>query len=78
MLLVNRVIVFHREKEHCVVLYNLDVTRIKKITFKKDDKTVLSLYFVGEGEGVFMLRVKLAGAKELLEDIQIMIEDYSK
>ena len=59
------------------VEYNLVVTDIRKMTFKKDDKTVLSLYFMDETNTLFLLRVKTDASKELLEDIQIMIEDYS-
>ena len=77
MLFADRIVVFYKDNESCIVAYNLVVTDIRKMTFKKDDKTVLSLYFMDETNTLFLLRVKADASKELLEDIQIMIEDYS-
>ena len=77
MLFADRIVVFYKDNESCIVEYNLVVTDIHKMTFKKDDKTVLSLYFMDETNTLFLLRVKTDASKELLEDIQIMIEDYS-
>ena len=77
MLFADRIVVFYKDNESCIVEYNLVVTDIRKMTFKKDDKTVLSLYFMDEINTLFLLRVKTDASKELLEDIQIMIEDYS-
>lgn len=77
MLFADRIVVFYKDNESCIVEYNLVVTDIRKMTFKKDDKTVLSLYFMDETNTLFLLRVKTDASKELLEDIQIMIEDYS-
>ena len=77
MLFADRIVVFYKDNESCIVEYNLVVTDIRKMTFKKDDKTVLSLYFMDEINTLFLLRVKTDASKELLEDMQIMIEDYS-
>lgn len=77
MLFADRIVVFYKDNESCIVEYNLVVTDIRKMTFKKDDKTVLTLYFMDETNTLFLLRVKTDASKELLEDIQIMIEDYS-
>ena len=77
MLFADRIVVFYKGNESCIVEYNLVVTDIRKMTFKKDDKTVLSLYFMDETNTLFLLRVKTDASKELLEDMQIMIEDYS-
>ena len=77
MLFADRIVVFYKDNESCIVEYNLVVTDIRKMTFKKDDKTVLSLYFMDETNTLFLLRVKTDASKELFEDIQIMIEDYS-
>ena len=77
MLFADRIVVFYKDNESCIVEYNLVVTDIRKMTFKKDDKTVLSLYFMDKTNTLFLLRVKTDASKELLEDIQIMIEDYS-
>lgn len=78
MLLANRVIVFYREEESCATVYNLDCKNLKKMTLKKDDPKVLSLYFMqGEGD-VFLLRMKLDDAKDFVEDLQIMIEDNAE
>ena len=77
MLFADRIVVFYKDNESCIVEYNLVVTDIRKMTLKKDDKTVLSLYFMDETNTLFLLRVKTDASKELLEDIQIMIEDYS-
>ena len=77
MLFADRIVVFYKDNESCIVEYNLVVTDIRKMTFKKDDKTVLSLYFMDETNTLFLLRVKTDASKELLEDIQIMIEDYN-
>ena len=77
MLFADRIVVFYKDNESCIVEYNLVVTDIRKMTFKKDDKAVLSLYFMDETNTLFLLRVKTDASKELLEDIQIMIEDYS-
>ena len=76
MLFADRIVVFYKDNESCIVEYNLVATDIRKMTFKKDDKTVLSLYFMDESNALFLLRVKTDASKELLEDIQIMIEDY--
>ena len=46
MLFADRIVVFYKDNESCIVEYNLVVTDIRKMTFKKDDKTVLSLYFM--------------------------------
>ena len=67
----------HQEDSNSVVEYNLNVNNIKKMTFKKDDKNILTMYFTGERETVFFLRVKLPNAKDFVEDIQIMMEDGS-
>lgn len=78
ILLANHVIVFYREDESCVTVYNLDCRDLKKMTLKKDNPKVVSLYFIhGEGD-VFFLRMKVDDAKDFVEDLQIMIEDYSK
>ena len=77
MLFADRIGVCYKDNESCIVEYNLVVTDIRKMTCKKDDKTVLSLYFMDEINTLFLLRVKTDASKELLEDIQIMIEDYS-
>ena len=76
MIFGSRVLVYFQEDSgHSVVKYNLDGLNIKKMTLKKDDKSVITLYFVGETDSVFFLRLKLANASDFLEDVQIMIED---
>lgn len=77
MLFGDRIIAFYRDDSSCIVGFNLNVLHIRKLTFKKDDKSILSLYFMDENSNVFLFRVKLDASKDLLEDIQIMIEDYS-
>ena len=77
MLYADRLIAFYKDESSCVIQYNLCVLDIKKLTFKKEDKTVLSMYFQEKDKNVFLLRVRLDNSSELLEDIQIMIEDYS-
>lgn len=78
LLFANRIIVFYRENESCVALYNLDCKEIKKMTFKKEDPTILSLYFVHKEGEVFLLRIKLDNSKDFLEDLQIMMEDNAQ
>lgn len=78
ILLADHVIVFYREDESCVTVYNLDCRDLKKMTLKKDDPKVVSLYFIHGEEDVFFLRMKVDDAKDFVEDLQIMIEDYSK
>ena len=75
MIFGSRIIVYFQEESNSVVEYNLNGLNIKKMTLKKDDKSVLTLYFVGETDSVFFLRLKLSNASDFLEDIQIMIED---
>ena len=75
MIFGGRIIVYFQEESNSVVEYNLNGLNIKKMTLKKDDKSVLTLYFVGETDSVFFLRLKLSNASDFLEDIQIMIED---
>lgn len=77
MLYADRIIAFYRDESSCIAAYNLNVVNIRKMTFKKDDKTVLTMYFLDEDNNSFPFRVKLNASKDLLEDIQIMIEDYS-
>ena len=78
MLYADRVIAFYKDESSCIIQYNMSVLDIKKLAFKKDDKSVLSMYFLKDNdESVFLLRVRLENSSELLEDIQIMIEDYS-
>lgn len=76
MIFGSRILVYFQEEGgNSVVKYNLDGLNIKKMTLKKDDKSVITLYFVGETDSVFFLRLKLANASDFLEDVQIMIED---
>ena len=75
MLFGSRILVYFQEGGNSVVEYNLNGLNIKKMTLKKDDKSVVTLYFVGETDSVFFLRLKLANAADFLEDVQIMIED---
>lgn len=75
MIFGSRIIVYFQEESNSVVEFNLNGLNIKKMTLKKDDKSVLTLYFVGETDSVFFLRLKLSNASDFLEDIQIMIED---
>ena len=76
MIFGSRILVYFQEDGgNSVVKYNLDGLNIRKMTLKKDDKSVITLYFVGEADSVFFLRLKLANASDFLEDIQIMIED---
>lgn len=77
MLYADRIIAFYRDDSSCVVAYNLNVVAIRKLTFKKDDKSILTMYFMNDDNSYFLFRVKLGASKDLLEDIQIMIEDYS-
>ena len=48
------------------------------MTFKKEDPTILSLYFVQREGEVFLLRIKLDNSKDFLEDLQIMMEDNAQ
>ena len=76
MIFGSRILVYFQEDGgNSVVKYNLDGLNIRKMTLKKDDKSVITLYFVGETDSVFFLRLKLANASDFLEDVQIMIED---
>ena len=76
MIFGSRILVYFQEDGgNSVVKYNLDGLNIRKMTLKKDDKSVITLYFVGETDSVFFLSLKLANASDFLEDVQIMIED---
>lgn len=77
MLFANRIIGFHKDESSSISEYNLNVCDIRKLAFKKEDKSILSMYFADGSNPAFLFRVKLNASKDLLEDIQIMIEDYS-
>ena len=53
---------------------NVDCVR----SLKKEDPTILSLYFVQREGEVFLLRIKLDNSKDFLEDLQIMMEDNAQ
>lgn len=57
---------------------NLDVLDIKKMTFKKDDKTILSLYLQDKNGAIRVFRVQLEEATDFCQDVQVMIGDYSE
>ena len=69
---------FYRHGTVCVVECNLDVLDVKKMTFKKDDRTCLSMYLQKQDEDVRVFRVKVDEVEDLCQDVQIMIEDYSE
>ena len=52
---------------------NLDVLDIKKMTFKKDDKTILSLYLQDKNGAIRVFRVQLEEATDFCQDVQVMI-----
>ena len=57
---------------------NLDVLDVKKMTFKKDDKTILSLYLQDKNGTIRIFRVHLDEATDFCQDVQVMIGDYSE
>ena len=58
---------------------NLDALDIQKMTFKKDDHTILSMYLKrSEEDDVQIFRVKVDEVDDFCQDVQIMIEDYSE
>ena len=75
LLFANYIVVFYREGTTGVVECKEDVRRVRKMTFKKDDRTILSLYLQDPSGDVRIFRVKLDEAEDFCQDIQIMIED---
>lgn len=57
---------------------NLNVLDIKKMTFKKGDKTILSLYLQDKNGTIRVFRVQLEEAMDFCQDVQVMIGDYSE
>ena len=58
---------------------NLDALDIQKMTFKKDDHTILSMYLKrSEEDDVQIFRVKVDEVDDFCQDVQIMIDDYSE
>ena len=48
------------------------------MTFKKDDKTILSLYLQDKNGVVRVFRVQLEEAADFCQDVPIMMGDYSE
>ena len=70
---------FYRYGATCVVECNLDALDIQKMTFKKDDHTILSMYLKkSEEDDVQIFRVKVDEVDDFCQDVQIMIDDYSE
>ena len=69
LLFANYIVGFYREGTTGVV------ECVRKMTFKKDDRTILSLYLQDPSGDVRIFRVKLDEAEDFCQDIQIMIED---
>ena len=48
------------------------------VTFKKGDKTILSLYLQDKNGTIRVFRVQLEEATDFCQDVQVMIGDYSE
>ena len=48
------------------------------MTFKKGDKTILSLYLQDKNGTIRVFRVQLEEATDFCQDVQVMIGDYSE